>query len=59
MHKQIEFSVEEIKRFMFEELTDLGMVPGDEELEAVAEIAFDYILDKILQLEDDEENADA
>jgi hypothetical protein len=53
--KQIEFSSEEIKQFMFEELTDLGFLPGDEELEAIADIAFDYILDKMLKLEEDED----
>jgi hypothetical protein len=53
--KQFEFSVEEIKQFMFVELTDLSFAPGDEELEAIAGIAFDYFLDKMLKLEEDED----
>lgn len=52
--KPVEISVEEIKRFMFEELTDLGFLPEETELEAVSEIAFDYMMDKLLKLEEED-----
>lgn len=51
--KPVEISVDELKDFLFEELADLGYVPTDEEIEVISEIAFDYFVDKLMELEEE------
>lgn len=53
--KEIEVIIdtEEIAEFFFHELTKRGYVPTETELEELADITFDYLLDKCII---DEEN---
>ncbi|MHC0035681.1 YozD family protein [Pseudoneobacillus sp. C159] len=56
--KEIEVYIdtEEIAEFFFQELVKRGYVPSEEELEEIADITFDYLLEKcIINEEVDEE----
>ncbi|CEG27533.1 YozD family protein [Bacillus sp. B-jedd] len=48
--KEIEVIIdtEEIAEFFFHELTKRGYVPTENELEELADITFDYLLDKCI-----------
>ena len=59
--KEIEVIIdtEEIAEFFYNELTKRGFVPGESELEELADITFDYLLNKCIIDEDlDFENED-
>ncbi len=43
---------EEIAEFFYNELTKRGYVPGEDELEELADITFDYLLKKCIIDED-------
>ena len=47
----------EIKEYFAKELYDEGFIPTDYELDVIADIAFDFMVDKklIIELEDEEE----
>lgn len=55
--KEIEVIIdtEEIAEFFYNELTKRGYVPGEDELGELADITFDYLLNKCII---DEENED-
>jgi hypothetical protein len=56
--KEIEVYIdtEEIAEFFFQELIRRGYVPSEEELEEIADITFEYLLEKcIINEEVDEE----
>ncbi|CAG9608390.1 YozD family protein [Pseudoneobacillus rhizosphaerae] len=48
--KEIEVFIdtEEIAEFFFQELVKRGYVPTEEELEEIADITFEYLLDKCI-----------
>jgi hypothetical protein len=48
--KEIEVFIdtEEIAEFFFHELVKRGYVPNEEELEEIADITFEYLLDKCI-----------
>lgn len=48
--KEIEVIIdtEEIAEFFFQELVKRGYVPNEEELEELADITFEYLLDKCI-----------
>ncbi|PMC39226.1 YozD family protein [Bacillus sp. UMB0899] len=52
--KEIEVIIdtEEIAEFFYNELTKRGYVPGEEELGELADITFDYLLNKCIIDED-------
>ncbi|MGM7722043.1 YozD family protein [uncultured Metabacillus sp.] len=52
--KEIEVVIdtEEIAEFFYNELTKRGYVPGEDELEELADITFDYLLKKCIIDED-------
>lgn len=52
--KEIEVIIdtEEIAEFFFHELVKRGYVPTEEELEEIADITFEYLLDKSIIDED-------
>ncbi len=52
--KEIEVIIdtEEIAEFFYNELTKRGYVPGESELEELADITFDYLLNKCIIDED-------
>ncbi|WP_226666711.1 YozD family protein [Metabacillus litoralis] len=54
--KEIEVIIdtEEIAEFFYNELTKRGYVPGEEELGELADITFDYLLNKCIIDEDEE-----
>jgi hypothetical protein len=52
---EVTFSTEEIEEYLFKRLLKLGYVPVQEELEDIADIMFDFILDKTGAEEVDEE----
>lgn len=55
--KEIEVFIdtEEIAEFFFQELVKRGYVPTEEELEEIADITFEYLLDKCIIDEEVEE----
>jgi hypothetical protein len=55
--KEIEVFIdtEEIAEFFFQELIKRGYVPTEEELEEIADITFEYLLDKCIIDEEVEE----
>ncbi|WP_174733004.1 YozD family protein [Mesobacillus harenae] len=55
--KEIEVFIdtEEIAEFFFHELTKRGYVPTEEELEEIADIMFEYLIEKCIIDEDSEE----
>jgi hypothetical protein len=55
--KEIEVFIdtEEIAEFFFQELVKRGYVPTEEELEEIADITFEYLLDKCIIDEDVDE----
>ncbi len=52
---EVVIDTEEIADFFFKELTKRGYVPSVEELEEIADITFDYLLDKCIIDEEEEE----
>ncbi|MGM9926497.1 MAG: YozD family protein [Bacillus sp. (in: firmicutes)] len=52
---EVVIDTEEIADFFFRELMKRGYVPSIEELEEIADITFDYLLDKCIIDEDMEE----
>ncbi|PLR66160.1 MULTISPECIES: YozD family protein [Bacillaceae] len=48
--KEIEVIIdtEEMAEFFYNELTRRGYVPSEQELDAIADIAFDYLLEKCI-----------
>jgi hypothetical protein len=56
--KEIEVFIdtEEIAEFFFQELVKRGYVPTEEELEEIADITFEYLLDKCIIDEEVEED---
>lgn len=52
---QVIISEVEIKEMFFEELTALGYAVGEDELEDIADIAFDIIVDIFLNLSEGED----
>ena len=55
--KEIEVVIapEEIAEFFYNELVKRGYVPAEEELGELADITFDYLIDKCIIDEQDEE----
>lgn len=47
---------EEIAEFFYNELTKRGYVPGEDELGELADITFDYLLNKCIIDEDNEDD---
>lgn len=43
---EVVIDTEELAEFIYEQLLIRGYVPGDEELDEVADIVFDYLLTK-------------
>jgi hypothetical protein len=56
-YKEIEitFGTEEIEKFLFDGLLKLGYAPTEEEIEDLADLVFDYILELTGAEEVDEE----
>lgn len=54
MKELITIDTEEIMNFFFQELIQRGHVPEEEELEVLADIMFDFLLDKGVIEEDGE-----
>jgi KaiC/GvpD/RAD55 family RecA-like ATPase len=58
--KEIEVVIdtEELAEFIYEQLLNRGYVPGDDEVEEVADIVFDYLLTKkvVEEVWEDEED---
>jgi len=52
---EVVIDTEEIADFFFRELTKRGYVPSIEELEEIADITFEYLLDKCIIDEEMEE----
>lgn len=51
----VEIDTEEIKAYFFKNLVELGHVPTEEVLEEIADIVFNYLLDKKIIEEEPEE----
>lgn len=45
---EVFIDTEEIAEFFFQELVKRGYVPTEEELEEIADITFEYLLDKCI-----------
>ncbi|MFJ5623808.1 YozD family protein [Peribacillus loiseleuriae] len=52
---EVFIDTEEIAEFFFQELMKRGYIPTEEELEDLADITFDYLLDKCIIDEDNED----
>ncbi len=52
---EVVIDTEEIANYFFQELTKRGYVPTVEELEEIADITFEYLLDKCIIDEEMEE----
>jgi hypothetical protein len=52
---EVFIDTEEIAEFFFQELVKRGYVPTEEELEEIADITFEYLLDKCIIDEEVEE----
>ncbi len=52
---EVFIDTEEIAEFFFQELMKRGYIPTEEELEDLADITFDYLLDKCIIDEDTED----
>ncbi len=52
---EVVIDTEEIANYFFQELTRRGFVPTVEELEEIADITFEYLLDKCIIDEETEE----
>ncbi|MBA9027689.1 MULTISPECIES: YozD family protein [Bacillaceae] len=52
---EVFIDTEEIAEFFYQELMKRGYIPTEEELEDLADITFDYLLDKCIIDEDTEE----
>ncbi|MDQ0217947.1 YozD family protein [Peribacillus cavernae] len=52
---EVVIDTEEIAEFFFQELMRRGYVPSENELEDLADITFDYLLDKCIIDEETEE----
>ncbi|MFJ7975411.1 YozD family protein [Peribacillus sp. JNUCC 23] len=52
---EVFIDTEEIAEFFFQELMRRGYIPTEEELEDLADITFDYLLDKCIIDEDTED----
>ncbi|WP_082191114.1 YozD family protein [Peribacillus loiseleuriae] len=52
---EVFIDTEEIAEFFFQELMKRGYIPNEEELEDLADITFDYLLDKCIIDEDNED----
>ncbi|MDX8291615.1 MULTISPECIES: YozD family protein [Metabacillus] len=57
--KEIEVIIdtEEMAEFFYNELTKRGYVPSESELDTIADIAFDYLLEKCI-IDEDLEDVD-
>lgn len=53
--KEIFIDTEEIAEFLFKHLTDYGYIVGEDELDAIADIMFDYLLSKTIIDEEETE----
>ncbi|WP_456274343.1 YozD family protein [Bacillus sp. AK031] len=49
---EVFIDTEEIAEFFFQELVRRGYVPSEEELEEIADITFEYLIDKCIIDED-------
>jgi hypothetical protein len=45
---EVFIDTEEIAEFFFQELTKRGYVPSEEELEEIADITFEYLIEKCI-----------
>ncbi|MFC0274313.1 YozD family protein [Metabacillus herbersteinensis] len=45
---EVVIDTEEIAEFFYNELTKRGYLPSEEEIEEIADITFDYLLDKCI-----------
>ncbi|WP_163100892.1 YozD family protein [Peribacillus alkalitolerans] len=52
---EVFIDTEEIAEFFFQELTRRGYVPTEEELEEIADITFEYLIEKCIIDEEIEE----
>ncbi|RLQ95204.1 YozD family protein [Falsibacillus albus] len=52
---EVYIDTEEIAEFFLQQLIKRGYVPTEEELEEIADITFDYLIEKCIIDEEDEE----